>query len=170
MNRKTLYNRKGFTLAELLVVVAIIGILVAVSIPIFTGQLEKARVATNQANIRAAKAAASADYIQYEDGKYVGYVYDNQTGTLLSLNNKGGSYTLSPNYNCVLFNSETKSDSTNSNLAQGLFFRISSSYYKSSFSSDSVSKCVVVYISPNGIKTCPYYDDSTKTILADSCK
>ncbi|MDY5112370.1 MAG: prepilin-type N-terminal cleavage/methylation domain-containing protein [Bilifractor sp.] len=56
-------NRKGFTLAELLIVVAIIGVLVAVSIPIFTSQLEKAREATDVANMRAAKAEASADYL-----------------------------------------------------------------------------------------------------------
>ena len=36
-------NKKGFTLAELLIVVAIIGVLVAISIPIFTSQLEKSR-------------------------------------------------------------------------------------------------------------------------------
>lgn len=36
-------NQKGFTLAELLIVVAIIAVLVAVSIPIFNKQLEKAR-------------------------------------------------------------------------------------------------------------------------------
>lgn len=56
-------EKKGFTLAELLVVVAIIGVLVAVSIPIFTAQLEKARLATNQANARAAKAAVVAEMI-----------------------------------------------------------------------------------------------------------
>ena len=56
-------EKKGFTLAELLVVVAIIGVLVAVSIPIFTAQLEKAKLATNQANARAAKAAVVAEMI-----------------------------------------------------------------------------------------------------------
>lgn len=38
---------KGFTLAELLIVVAIIVVLVAISIPIFHTQLRKARLATN---------------------------------------------------------------------------------------------------------------------------
>ncbi len=56
-------NKKGFTLAELLIVVAIIGVLVAISIPIFTGQLEKARLATNQANARSAYAGATAEYL-----------------------------------------------------------------------------------------------------------
>lgn len=35
-------RKKGFTLAELLIVVAIIAVLVAISIPIFSSQLEKA--------------------------------------------------------------------------------------------------------------------------------
>lgn len=54
-------NKKGFTLAELLIVVAIIAVLVAISIPIFTNQLEKAREATDASNIRAAYAEVSAD-------------------------------------------------------------------------------------------------------------
>ena len=45
-------NKKGFTLAELLIVVAIIAVLVAISIPIFTSQLEKSKEATDIANIR----------------------------------------------------------------------------------------------------------------------
>ena len=63
MLKRVRENKKGFTLAELLIVVAIIGVLVAVSIPIFTAQLGKARRATNQANARAAYAAASAAYL-----------------------------------------------------------------------------------------------------------
>lgn len=49
-------NNKGFTLAELLIVVAIIAVLVAIAIPVFTSQLEKAREATDKANLRAAYA------------------------------------------------------------------------------------------------------------------
>ena len=40
-------RNKGFTLAELLIVVAIIAVLVAISIPIFKNQLEKARRAVD---------------------------------------------------------------------------------------------------------------------------
>ena len=56
-------NKKGFTLAELLIVVAIIGVLVAISIPIFTSQLEKAREATDAANIRSQYAEVMTEAI-----------------------------------------------------------------------------------------------------------
>lgn len=54
-------KRNGFTLAELLIVVAIIGVLVAVSIPVFSNQLEKSREATDLANVRSAYAELMAD-------------------------------------------------------------------------------------------------------------
>ena len=73
-------NKKGFTLAELLVVVAIIGVLVAISIPIFTAQLEKAREATDLANQRAAKAAAVAAYLDADSTGTQSYYYDAASG------------------------------------------------------------------------------------------
>lgn len=73
-------NKKGFTLAELLVVVAIIGVLVAISIPIFTSQLEKSRDAVTLSNIRAAYAeASSAKLTGAGDGANVVY---NSDGTV----------------------------------------------------------------------------------------
>lgn len=54
---------KGFTLAELLIVVAIIGVLVAISIPVFTNLLEKSRESTDLANIRSEYAVIMTDAI-----------------------------------------------------------------------------------------------------------
>ena len=79
-------SNKGFTLAELLIVVAIIGVLTAVAIPVFTTQLEKSREATDIANMRSAKAAAVALYLDdNEAGSTTGAVYyfDAQKGVLV---------------------------------------------------------------------------------------
>ena len=54
--RPFLRNHKGFTLMEMLIVVAIIGVLVAVAIPMFGSHLEKSREAVDLANVRAAYA------------------------------------------------------------------------------------------------------------------
>lgn len=61
-------NKKGFTLAELLIVIAIIAVLVAIAVPIFTSQLHNARVARDEANLRSVKAAAVARLLSGEDG------------------------------------------------------------------------------------------------------
>lgn len=55
-------------MAELLIVVAIIAVLVAIAIPIFTAQLEKSREATDAANIRAAYAEVVAAEVSGEAG------------------------------------------------------------------------------------------------------
>ena len=74
--------KNGFTLAELLIVVAIIAVLVAISIPIFTGQLEKAKQATDLANMRSAKAAAVADYMTDGMGTEYKKYYDASKGSM----------------------------------------------------------------------------------------
>lgn len=54
----------GFTLAELLIVVAVIGVLVAISIPIFSQQLHKARVAADWANVRSYYSQLQYDFLE----------------------------------------------------------------------------------------------------------
>jgi len=61
--REKMRNKKGFTLAELLIVVAIIAVLTAIAIPVFTTQLEKSREATDLANIRSAYAECMTAYL-----------------------------------------------------------------------------------------------------------
>lgn len=62
-------NSKGFTLMEMLIVVAIIAILVAIAIPTFTSTLEKTREAADAANLRAAYAQVIANYLSGESGE-----------------------------------------------------------------------------------------------------
>ena len=58
---KKLTNKKGFTLMEMLIVVAIIAILIAIAIPTFNSALNKAKVGTDTANIRSGYAAAKVE-------------------------------------------------------------------------------------------------------------
>lgn len=92
-------NKKGFTLAELLIVVAIIGVLVAVSIPIFTSQLEKSKEATDIANVRSAYAEVVTQYLADGDNDYSMTVAAKQTqdgwqgnSGILTIQNNGSQY------------------------------------------------------------------------------
>ena len=78
--KKTM-NKKGFTLAELLIVVAIIAVLVAISIPVFTTQLEKARESTDAANLRSAYAEVMVQAVSEPNADYSQTVAAKQTQT-----------------------------------------------------------------------------------------
>ncbi len=76
---KKLKKTGGFTLIEMLIVVAIIAILVAVSIPMVANSLDKAKEATDTANERSAKSAALVTYMTGED-QTTGETMDQTTG------------------------------------------------------------------------------------------
>ena len=109
-------NKKGFTLAELLIVVAIIAVLVAIAIPIFSSQLEKSRDATDQANVRSAYAELSAALLTND--KTTGQA----TLTDLGLASPPWSGSLSGNSGTITYTFEGKGTNTNwDNLSNGQF-------------------------------------------------
>ena len=75
-------RKKGFTMAELLIVVAIVGVLVAISIPIFNKHIEKTRETYDIATMRQAASAAIDLY-------YAG-INDQASANAVGLNWDGG--------------------------------------------------------------------------------
>lgn len=69
-------KHKGFTLAELLIVVAIIAILVAISLPLFSSQIAKANLQADQTHVSAAKASAVAEYLDTNSHDTITYYFD----------------------------------------------------------------------------------------------
>ena len=69
-------KNKGFTLAELLIVVAIIAILVALSLPLFSSQIAKANLQADQTHVSAAKASAVAEYLDTNSHDTITYYFD----------------------------------------------------------------------------------------------
>ena len=63
MIKKVREDHGGFTLAELLVVVAIVAVLVAIAVPVFSGSLNEASTAVENANQRSVKSEASTMYL-----------------------------------------------------------------------------------------------------------
>lgn len=94
-------NKKGFTLAELLIVIAIIAILIAIAIPAFSASLRSARLAVDHSNIRAmyavlrtAELTNSVDDASSATGALVGgdtdiTVYLKKDGTVVSYSGTG---------------------------------------------------------------------------------
>ena len=70
-----MYNKKGFTLVELMLVVIIIGILVAMVMPRLAGRTEEARVAAAKTDIEL-NIGSSLDLFELDNGFYPNSIDD----------------------------------------------------------------------------------------------
>ena len=60
-------NQKGFTLIELMIVIAIIGILAAIAIPQFASYRQKSYNSASQSDLRNVKTNLEAYYADYQE-------------------------------------------------------------------------------------------------------
>ena len=65
LSKKLRKNNKGFTLVELIAVVAILGILAAIAVPRFTESRKKAAISAHEANVRTLINAANMYIVDY---------------------------------------------------------------------------------------------------------
>ncbi|MBQ3920737.1 MAG: prepilin-type N-terminal cleavage/methylation domain-containing protein [Firmicutes bacterium] len=72
-------SKKGFTLAELLIVIAIIAVLVAVAVPVFSANLDRAREATCKANRRSLYGQVVSEHIL--SGRPYSEIFDQYVGS-----------------------------------------------------------------------------------------
>ena len=90
--KKKLGKNGGFTIVEMLIVVAIIAILIAISIPMFTAALERTRHAVDDANRRDAISLGNIEYLTMQHvegwmpaaGLDYGYQVDEEGSTPVS--------------------------------------------------------------------------------------
>lgn len=71
-------KKKGFTLLELLVVLAILAILIAIAIPVYKNQKEKAAITAHNANVRVLETAVES--YKQDHGKLPGDIKELATG------------------------------------------------------------------------------------------
>lgn len=87
--KSKLKSKKGFTLIEMLIVVAIIAILVVIAFPVVTSSLDDAKAATDKANFRSAKAVALIEAMN-KTTTINNYYFNANTGEFQS--DKKGAY------------------------------------------------------------------------------
>ncbi len=80
---KNLKNREGFTLVELIIVIAILAVLASIAVPNLLGSVEKSRKAKDEANAKLIADAVTMWIIESEDNRaFTNHAVGSQTGPL----------------------------------------------------------------------------------------
>lgn len=112
-----LRNKKGFTLMEMLIVVAIIAILIAIAIPTFNMSLNKSKIAADAANIRSAYAQMQTCKLLEQDPTGTAITDKSKAGTWYLQNN--GSFGENAGYTCQAAGAEADCPVYNKAWAKG---------------------------------------------------
>ncbi len=88
-------NKKGFTLAELMIVVAVVGILAAIAVPVYSGYLQRGRMSQAYTDIQALALANEKCFA--ETGRYINSFADLATSYGLRVTRVTRYYTLNIN-------------------------------------------------------------------------
>ncbi|WP_372518677.1 prepilin-type N-terminal cleavage/methylation domain-containing protein [Candidatus Ruminimicrobiellum ovillum] len=83
-------KRKGFTLVELVIVIVIVGILSVISVPIYRGYVEKAKMTEGKVLLNAIAKAELAYHVQY--GEFYSTWDIVSWDTVLDINAEGNKY------------------------------------------------------------------------------
>ena len=108
---KKLNNKKGFTIVELVIVIAVIGILAAVLIPTFSGVVESANNAAAASDARnaleQAVIAAGGEVPQNDSLTYGDYTFTYSNGNLSAVTSSSSGYTYTVENNAIVSATKT---------------------------------------------------------------
>ena len=139
---KKFTNKKGFTIMEMLIVVAIIAVLVAIAIPTFSGSLTKAKEAADVANLRAAYAEVQVK----------------------ALEDTTGTYTIDENAVCkVLLDDDTSTENDIQNCTDALNYPTKADFTAATGSGASATPATLTYGKCEKLKTASGGDTYTWT-------